>query len=564
MRRLALVLVVAAVVGVVPAAEGAVVPGPNGPLVFTSGRDDGATVLSDAVAQIWFLPAPTRSPTRLTKTTDTLHHRHASWSPDRTKIAYAQGTGTSGPWDIYVQDLTNPTAPALQITNTPSLREDRPTWSPDGTRLAYAKESVANFWDIVTIRADGTGGEIKVADTASAGPGNSGQFSRPQWAPNGQSIVYGKIINASPQDYDIYRAAADGSEHILGGTPVIAGTENDYQPSLSADGTRLCFTRQLSPTNKDVMVHPALGTMASPFALFTDAPQDYECAWSPDSTMIAFVRGGFDTGQILMANSDGSSTLPAPVTDVDGRFDGNPEWTRNPPPGCTARSASVAFNGFVRIPLTCTDTPDPPTFGPPELEVLVASPPAHGTLSGIQSDGSVIYTPNANFQGADTFTYTANDGTTTSPPASVAITVGPPGQGTLRISDVSVSPRRWRRGSGLPSFSARKGTRIRWTLSDPAPTTLAFQRARPGRRVGGRCLAPTRARRSRPRCTRFVRVRPSLTRDAAAGQNTLRFEGRLTRRKRLPLGTFRVQLTATDAAGNRATARTPTFRIVAR
>ena len=33
----------------------AIVAGPNGPLVFTSGRNDGATVLSDNAAQIWFL-----------------------------------------------------------------------------------------------------------------------------------------------------------------------------------------------------------------------------------------------------------------------------------------------------------------------------------------------------------------------------------------------------------------------------------------------------------------------------------------------------------------------------
>jgi hypothetical protein len=135
------------------------------------------------------------------------------------------------------------------------------------------------------------------------------------------------------------------------------------------------------------------------------------------------------------------------------------------------------------------------------------------------------------------------------------------------ITGVRVSRRRWRRGPGLPAeVSARVGTRISWRLSEAARTTLTFQRARPGRRVGGRCRPATRARRARPRCRRFVRVRPALRRpDATAGLNTIRFQGRLTRRKRLGLGTYRVLVGATDAAGNVARRRTSrTFRIVAR
>ena len=134
------------------------------------------------------------------------------------------------------------------------------------------------------------------------------------------------------------------------------------------------------------------------------------------------------------------------------------------------------------------------------------------------------------------------------------------------ISDVTVSPLRWRRGPGLPRFSASTGTRISWRLSEAARVTLTFQRARPGRRVRGRCVRPTRANRARRRCTRFVSVRPSLTRpNAQAGLNTLRFQGRLSRRKRLPLGTYRVIVGAVDAAGNRSISeRSRTFRIVAR
>ena len=86
--------------------------------------------------------------------------------------------------------------------------------------------------------------------------------------------------------------------------------------------------------------------------------------------------------------------------------------------------------------------------------------------------------------------------------------------------------------------------RIRWRLTKAARVTLTFQRKRGARfRRAGTLRVPT----------------------AHAGLNTVRFQGRLSRRKRLRLGTYRVVIGATDAAGNRSTPRrSKTFRIVAR
>ena len=191
-----------------------------------------------------------------------------------------------------------------------------------------------------------------------------------------------------------------------------------------------------------------------------------------------------------------------PVTDVAGRFDGNPEWTYNPPPSCENRTVQVAFNGFVTIPLTCTDPPDPPTFAAKDpLTPEIGTPPASGNLGQVQSNNSVIYTPNANFTGTDTFTFSATDGTSPAPTATVTINVAPPQNGgtgadTTRpvVSGLSVSRKRFKRGSRLPSASqTRVGTTISFRLSEAGRATLSFQRARPGRRVGRRCVRPTRA-----------------------------------------------------------------------
>jgi VCBS repeat-containing protein len=56
------------------------------------------------------------------------------------------------------------------------------------------------------------------------------------------------------------------------------------------------------------------------------------------------------------------------------------------------------------------------------LSAAVESPPAHGSLS-LKADGSFTYTPAANFNGGDSFTYRASDGTLASSLATVTLTV---------------------------------------------------------------------------------------------------------------------------------------------
>ena len=58
------------------------------------------------------------------------------------------------------------------------------------------------------------------------------------------------------------------------------------------------------------------------------------------------------------------------------------------------------------------------------ITAVLVSDVSNGTLS-LASDGSFTYTPDADFNGTDSFTYTANDATDASEPAPVTITVNP-------------------------------------------------------------------------------------------------------------------------------------------
>ncbi len=107
-----------------------------------------------------------------------------------------------------------------------------------------------------------------------------------------------------------------------------------------------------------------------------------------------------------------------------------------------------------------------------------------------------------------------------------------------------------------------RGTKFRFNVTEAASVRITIQRARPGRRLRGRCRKPSKRLRSRPRCTRWVRV-GTLTRRVPAGETRVTFSGRLGRRA-LHRGRHRAVLVATDAAGNPSPAERVAFRVVRR
>jgi hypothetical protein len=258
---------------------------------------------------------------------------------------------------------------------------------------------------------------------------------------------------------------------------------------------------------------------------------------------------------------------------VAKHFDGNADWATNFRPTCESRNAAIPVNGFVPVEFSCTDpdngagkeAPHPEAIGDPFLEVV--TPPAHGTLSGL-SDRKVIYTPNKDFKGIDSFTYTGSDSVSDANPAKVTIAVGQEqgGGGDVtppKITNLKVSAKRWLLGGRLASVSRLPvGTKISFRLDEAARSTVVFQRAQPGRRVGGKCVKPTAANRSRRACVRYLAAGKLSSFAGKAGANRVKFQGRLSRSKSLAPGTYRVVVRARDAAGNAAAKNGPSFTIV--
>ena len=90
----------------------------------------------------------------------------------------------------------------------------------------------------------------------------------------------------------------------------------------------------------------------------------------------------------------------------------------NETPVAESQELTVDGEASVSVTLTATDADEEDV-----LTFTVVSDPENGTLEGDAPD--LTYTPNEDYDGIDSFTFTANDGTIDSEAATISITVTP-------------------------------------------------------------------------------------------------------------------------------------------
>src|SRR3954454_14363575 len=416
LKRLAIGLTFTAVLAL-PASAGAVLSGTNGRIVFIDGPAFGNTQL--------YLRSVTSSTGAGTRTGPLVtglpdQHRHPTWSPDRTKIAFAEGPGGATGYDIYTLDLTVPGATPQDITNSSGVTDDRPAWSPDGTRIAYESGR-----DIIVHPLTG-GSDVNLTSTLTP------KAWKVAWSPDSQTVYYsvGDVTvapNGSNNDVMLYQQPADNSS---------AGTEllhvsgaHVFQPSISPDGTKLCYTNSTAAGNSTsaTVVAAPLSSPSSITVIAASGVGDYNCTWSPNGFEIAYTEDYAGNGEVFMRNADASG-IPINLSNTAGMFDGNPDWAPDGRPTCPDTPATTSVNTPKTITVSCTDTG--PAYEQSDVREFKSTDPSHGTVKQDFAGDPFVYTPNAGFIGTDSFIVGSFDdfgfGTDK---GTVTVTVNAPGGG---------------------------------------------------------------------------------------------------------------------------------------
>ena len=229
-----------------------------------------------------------------------------SWSPDGTKLTFSRSNEI---WTMNADGsgLTRVT------TSSPGVGDSSPNWSPDGASIAFLSTRHCICAELYTVPS--TGGQV----TQLTNLGRPGKFD-PIWSPDGTKIVFNWCTQGTQCDGDLYMVNADGSG-LTQPQVTPAGERNaDWQPAvgpplppLRDDLDKIAFasTRDHpgSTGRDDIFTINPDGSTIRPLtfsrALETDP------AWSPTGSVIAFVadRGdiGFsETEDIYVMNPDGT------------------------------------------------------------------------------------------------------------------------------------------------------------------------------------------------------------------------------------------------------------------
>ena len=221
------------------------------------------------------------------------------------------------------------------------------------------------------------------------------------------------MIPLTNQAVPTCQKATASSKSILAAGGPIAVTLS-FQPGAACTGVETIVATP-HKYSYAIVSSPAHGTLSGTAPNLTYTPT---AGYSgPDSLTYSVTDSSTYTAATVTYDSGAASvTLEQPASQVG--IIGTIAFQPYSAPVATTQSVTANYSTAQSITLTGTDSNNA------TLTFTVASAPAHGTLSGTAPN--LTYTPASSYFGADSFTFTVNDGVSSSTAGTVSITVNPP------------------------------------------------------------------------------------------------------------------------------------------
>ena len=309
-----------------------------------------------------------------------------------------------------------------------------------GSTLTYTPAANYNGTDVVGVTVnDGHGHAVATTVTITVTPVNDAPTATAQTTATNQNTA--KVITLAGADVDgdtLTYAIATAPTH---GTVDLTGNQATYTPTTDYVGPD-SFTF----TVNDGTVSSAPATVSINVSASNHAPTATpQSVTTPEETPKVITLAGADTDGDTLSYAIGTGPAHGTLNLVGTQATYTPAANYNGPDSFTFTVNDGAVTSApATVSITVTPVNDAPTATDQSVTVdedsvkvitlagtdvdgdtltfAKASNPAHGTVT-ITSAGQATYTPTANYNGPDSFTFTVNDGTVTSAAATVSITV---------------------------------------------------------------------------------------------------------------------------------------------
>lgn len=270
---------------------------PGDDIVFT--RWDGHDT------ELWTIDPITYEERRLTDNRE--DDLEPSWSPDRSRIAFARFV-SGGTKAILTVDADG--GNKVRLT-PPRFFSSNPTWSPDGSWIAFAANvGGTGQVDLWRIRADGSE-RTQLTDTRDV------EEYEPAWQPTGTLIAYQRVRGYHHAIFTLL--ADDGTQR----TRVTANAESAASPTWEPAGDYVIYDA-IPPgaKSRDLYMADVFAFGDEPSRLFASAAWDIRPSNHPSTAWLAWQCAPGGGYEVCIMRRDGDRTvLTSNPTD-----DEDPDW----------------------------------------------------------------------------------------------------------------------------------------------------------------------------------------------------------------------------------------------
>ena len=335
-------------------------------------------------------------------------------------FTYVPATNYNGPdsFTYQVSDGLTNSAPALVTLNI-TAGNDVPVANPDSYTTAEDTTLIVNVPGVLVNDTDVDNNPLTSVVVTLPTHGTLTLNT------NG-SFIYVPTANYNGGDSFTYRAN-DGLTSSAPATVTLTITSVNDAPVANADSYTTAEDTALIIAAPGVLVNDTDVDNNPLTALLVTPPTNGSLTLNANGSFTYLPNTNYNGGDSFsyVANdgtaNSGLATVTITVTAANDR------------PVAVNDAYTTAEDTALIVPAGGVLTNDTDMDGNP-LTALLIAPPAHGTLT-LFTDGSFSYLPVTNYNGGDSFSYVANDGTTSSAPATVTLTITTVNDGPVALND---------------------------------------------------------------------------------------------------------------------------------